>query len=488
MTFALLLVFAVQSGVVHFAPQVESDLSGDQPEDILITDLDHDGDLDLVVPSSVSLEVSLCFNDGQGDFQDTDSLHLSFSSPHDVGSWGVGGGDFNADGWTDFVFGNAWNDGREVAVYFADPQDPGSPILSQVLTAGKFPIDFATGDFDQDGDVDLAVAGNVLYGVMIFLNDGSGQFGAGVPVNAANGLMAQRIAVADFDHDGRPDLALGHYWGISIFWGDGSGGFPSGSSYGGGGTGLALGDFDSDGNLDVAGIALYSNQIVVTRLNGARGGYGASIATASGDLDDLAAGDFDGDGSEDLAASFDSIHQVGVFVNHGDGSFHAPQLFATGTQPRPVAAGRFNADGRTDLAIGLRNYGNTGLLSVLANASAPQAWLQLTVGHLRNASGLPLLRGAGALLPGSAMSLSSEHLPPNGQAWFVVGNQRQDRPFRGGTLVPKLLKLVGPRSVDALGGANIQLTVPNGAPSGARAWFQVWSADSASNGLQLTLP
>ncbi len=133
---------------------------------------------------------------------------------------------------------------------------PGSPIRVGVRPSGV-----ATGDLNRDGRPDLVVAVGGTRSLSILLGDGRGRFspapGAPLPVASAPHLAE----IGDIDRDGNPDLvATGHdSHGVFVWLGDGTGRFRSaaGSPYPArpGGKphnhGLALGDIDRDGRLDV---------------------------------------------------------------------------------------------------------------------------------------------------------------------------------------------------------------------------------------------
>jgi hypothetical protein len=192
-------------------------------------------------------------------------------------------------------------------------------------------------------------------------------FAPAVEYRVADNLSSSynRVAVADFNRDGKPDLAVAYVGGVTILLGSGNGTFRGGTSYGwhpeapvlGGLRSLAVADFNGDGNLDIAA----TNQGVeyISILFGkSDGSFQAAVdyPTAS-DIGALIAGDFNEDGRADLASGADFVAGSGqdfffsVRLGNGNGTFRDAQHYGLGREVAPrLASADFNADGRADLA------------------------------------------------------------------------------------------------------------------------------------------
>lgn len=183
-------------------------------------------------------------------------------------------------------------------VAFAQPR-PATFFEPRQFAAGTEPIAAVIADFNRDGKPDVAVADEAGGTVCILLNNGDG-FAS--PVTYAAGSHPKSIATADFNHDGKADLAVAGGTGfVYILLGNGDGTFQS-----------------------AIAIPLPSPAYAVV------------------------AGDFTGHGQADLALAAGDIL---VLPGHGDGTFGAPKITKTGYGAVQLAAGDLNHDGKLDLVV-----------------------------------------------------------------------------------------------------------------------------------------
>src|SRR5262245_5474881 len=120
--------------------------------------------------------------------------------------------------------------------------------------AGTNPQEIVTADFNNDGRLDLATCNTGSSSVSVLLGNGNGTFQS--PKTAAAGDNPVSIAVGDFNGDGKLDLtaANGGTGAVSVMRGNGDETFQSPNSIGVGGdpSSVAVGDFNDDGKLDIA--------------------------------------------------------------------------------------------------------------------------------------------------------------------------------------------------------------------------------------------
>src|SRR5207248_1664206 len=158
--------------------------------------------------------------------------------------------------------------------------------------------------------------------------------------------------VGDFNGDSKLDLATVNSKSdtANVLLGNGNGTFGTQRTYtiGTAPYATALGDFNADGNTDLVGANEFANTLSVFLGNG-DGTFAAPQTFAAGknpahvdEPSSLVVGDFDGDGNLDLATTNEEDGTVSVLLGNGNGVLQAQRTFAVGTEPRSVAAGDFN--------------------------------------------------------------------------------------------------------------------------------------------------
>jgi hypothetical protein len=251
------------------------------------------------------------------------------------------------------VLGFAWR------AFGACPDARFAPEI--VVPGGGVVEGIAVADFDGDGRLDVAVT-NFLAGsgtpsqVAILLAEGDGRFGA--PTRFVVGHGATRIVASDFNRDGAVDVAVlnGNDGDVSVLLGNGRGGlapetrFPAG---GGIATGLALGDFNGDGIADLV-VTDLSEGVVVVLLGIGDGSFAAPTPYPVGSFPLLVAvGDLDADGHPDLAVGNNDDSTVSILLGVGDGTFR-PQSIVPLTAdflPLSIALSDLDGDGDLDMVV-----------------------------------------------------------------------------------------------------------------------------------------
>ena len=232
---------------------------------------------------------------------------------------------------------------------------------------GGSPGPIVAGDFNGDGNMDLAVVDACSISaycttpgaLTILLGDGQGGFTATATSPAVDGY-SDSIAVADFNGDGIPDLAVvsPDYavpgdGAVTIFRGNGDGTFAVQGEVWAGSypVGVVVGDFNGDGKVDLAAAAGGGNAVTIMLGNG-NGTFQTEVtAAAINGPRAMAVGDFNGDGHLDLAVISEDTTVI-VLLGNGDGTFTvAGTSPATGAEPYFLATGDFEGYGVSDLAV-----------------------------------------------------------------------------------------------------------------------------------------
>src|SRR5882672_812083 len=247
-----------------------------------------------------------------------------------------------------------------VAAAEASTSFPSTPTSS--VSVGTMPQGLVTADFDADGKLDLAVANKGSNSVSILLGNGDGTFTTKSTPSA--GRAANWIAVGDFNEDGIPDLAVANggstgTGGVSILLGTNVGGkgdgtftLKSSQNTGSGPFSVVAGDFNGDGHLDLA-VSNQSDGTVTILLGVGDGTFTSGDTLTVGNTPQvIVAGDFNEDDKIDLAVSNETDGTVSVLLGIGNGSFQSQAVFSTGGSGSPIGliAADFNRDGHLDLA------------------------------------------------------------------------------------------------------------------------------------------
>jgi VCBS repeat-containing protein len=299
---------------------------------------------------------------------------VSFARPPDGGDIATGAGpasvavgDFNGDGNPDLAIANQLSSTVSVLVGSAD-----GDFTRQApdLAVGDFPVSVAAGDFNADQDLDLAVANGFSGTVSVLLGGNGASFTRQTPELTIGGTPWS-VAVGDFNGDGDPDLAVANQMSnnVSVLLGSAGGGFirqTSNLAVGAGPTSVAVGDFNGDNDPDLAVANQFDGTVSV--LLGTPGGGGFSGPTLAGnytsglDLMSVAVGDFNGDSDPDLAVGDMSPGVIRVFLGSTGGSFSRPTTLTVDSGVSSVAVGDFNRDADPDLAVANFNYGRVSVL------------------------------------------------------------------------------------------------------------------------------
>jgi hypothetical protein len=349
--------------------------TGQQPYDVAIADFNGDGKPDLASANFAANSASILLNQGSGKF----AAHVDY--PTGYASW-RGGHRRLQRRQQSRIWRVAATGSNAVSILLGNGD--GTFQAQQEYPTGNLDIGIAVGDFTGKGVADV-VTSNSAFGsnsVSILLGTGTGAFQPFV--NYASGFFPLWTAAADFNGDGKLDLAVADYDNVelgfafpsqvSILLGNGDGTFQSPIIYdvGEGAHWIAAGDFNQDGKQDLAVVNGYGNTVSILLGNG-DGTFQPQVSYAVGvEPFSVAVADFNGDGIPDLAVSnsiciYESAcgpGTVSILLGNGDGTFQPDVEYVAALEPSGLAAGDLSGQGGADVAVA-NLYSNS--VSVLFN-------------------------------------------------------------------------------------------------------------------------
>jgi len=333
------------------------DFNGDGSPDVAIFGTDH---------VTGQHAVGILLGNGDGTFQAAKETILSVPGTPLTGICAAADADFNGDGRLDLTYLSN-NGGALSLVFLAGKADgtfaAGVATSVSVNTLGCL----ASGDFNNDGKIDLAGAGSGGGG-SIYMMPGKGNGTFQAPITVGKG--GQKIVAAQLGPDSNLDLVAERFdspVGITVLLGDGTGHFPTTHTYydsiaAGASNMPAVVDLNGDGRLDIAWIGAANHaEFVSVLLNN---GDGSFALGKSYDADGLSptvgflAADLNGDRKTDFAfGNFAS--GISVILGNGPGTFKAN--LATLAGGRTLRAAQLNKDNKPD--------------SLVWNGNGSTAWL-----------------------------------------------------------------------------------------------------------------
>jgi Calx-beta domain/FG-GAP-like repeat len=362
------------------------------PHYLVAADFNNDGNQDIAVssfllgsgPLAAGIEVAL--GDGSGGFTKKSVTNFGTSRVSSLAT-----ADFNNDGKLDLAVTRP-SDGT-ISILFNDGTG-GFPAQGFSLVGFSVGLDASAsraGDFNNDGKADLIVIAPRANSFVVFLGNGFGSFTfvVGASLQGTSSVFDD-VAIADFNADGKSDLAVVRSGAnvVHVLEGDGTGQF---STYAisptpGIPVSIVARDLNGDGKPDIAvtssvQTSIFRQPYVTVLLNNGAQGFnpGTNYPTDAAGI--LGTGDFNSDGKPDLAVSSgaifvgSSLDGVAILTNKGNGEFNAPVNFSAGPVSDYLAVSDFNNDGKADVVISQPSGQSVGLL--LNNFAASQQCLSI---------------------------------------------------------------------------------------------------------------
>jgi flagellar hook assembly protein FlgD len=191
------------NGTFQAIRRLNTNSGSGRPASVAVGDFNGDGKLDLLT-ANTNKTISVLLGNGDGTFQNALNFPGGVSSVI-LSPVGISVGDFNGDRKLDFAVANAsLGTGSTVSVFLGNGD--GTFQAARDFSVGSGPVSVATGDFNADAKLDLAVANALSNNVSVLAGNGDGTFQTAV--NFTAGSAPSAVAVGDFNGDGSPDLAV----------------------------------------------------------------------------------------------------------------------------------------------------------------------------------------------------------------------------------------------------------------------------------------
>ncbi len=373
-------------------------------------DFNGDGKADVAIvtttPPSLPAEkqntntLTIFLNTGSGGLKQAASYALDATSSTDLPTLLVAG-KLDANNETDLAVIHRSSNSGKVSTYYAT--GGGSFITGTSFTLNGAIDAGAIGEFTTSGSADIALA--TSKGIQVFLGSSSGSFTA-APVTAYPPSITNPagLVVADFDKDGKMDLAALGGAELILFWGAGNGTFSSNSALSqANATSLIASDINGDGLVDLAASDVTGAIHIFSNL-GARN-FRSAPATSSANAAGMVSADFNKDGKKDVAVvnsptcNAPCNGSVTVFPGTGAAYFAAGKKYTIGIHGGAIAVGDLNGDGFQDLVVTDATAGDNADTSVLMGTSGGgfATAKNYTLGSLSNVAYLVDMNGDGKL-------------------------------------------------------------------------------------------
>ncbi|CAF4076324.1 unnamed protein product, partial [Rotaria sp. Silwood1] len=319
---------------------------------VAMGDFNNDTWLDIVVADYVTDNVALYFGHGNGNV----ASPVKYSTGPGSAPRRVAVGDFNNDRRLDIVIANFGTNSIGLLLGLQNGSFANQTVLSMVSSR---PVWIHVADLNNDTALDIVAANYGTHSVSVFYGYGNGSFSNPSTYSTGYDSFPFAVVSGDFNNDKQMDLAIANYGtnNVGILLGTSNNTFanqitfstdPNSHPYS-----LAVGHLNDDNMLDIV-VTNYGNNSVGVFLGQGDGTFMSQTTYSLGTVSpySIGIGDFNNDNRMDVVVSNNGTHNVGLLVGYGNGTFASPKMYSTGSSSSiSIVIGDLNKDNRLDITF-----------------------------------------------------------------------------------------------------------------------------------------
>jgi Flp pilus assembly secretin CpaC len=363
---------------------------GTGPVALVAADFQNNGLLDLAVVNEIDNSVSILVNQGgtqSGTFTQPSTSPIVLGTKRPAAPAvhpRIASAVLTSSGFHDLLITDPT--ANTVRIFLSNGDGTFKEAAGPPIAVPNEPSAIVTGDFNADGNVDVAVSSFSASNLSVFLGDGKGGFtkAKNSPIALPSGVLNPVAMIeGDFDANGKADLAIlannnapSTAGEVVVLLGQGDGTFVAAgaaTTVGNGPVAMASGDFDASGSLDLAVVNQTDASLTILLNHGDATfaqGPNSPLAIGSGTSPTgIAVADFDGNGTPDAVISNSGTNTFSVFLNGGLGLFAKAIEPPGGTNPSAIVAASLQGTTSSDVAITDNVSGAAGQVTVVLNTT-----------------------------------------------------------------------------------------------------------------------
>ena len=355
-----------------FRSPIRTSLGSGRPLSIVAADFNNDNSLDIALANYGTSTVVILLGTNDGSFQ----IDAIYEMGYDSIPYAVTTADLDQDGTLDLAVVNY---GTSELVLILRGRDDSFSMERYSTGVRSHPVSFVIEDFHNDGTWDIVVANCETSDIKIFFGYVNKRFENVTKHSTGFSFRPQALVVNDFDNDTQLDIVVTDttHNSVLLLKGNTNGSFslimqhPAGHDSNP--CSITVGDFDHDGRPDVAVVNNGTNNILVltsfavypttTQTNYSTGTDSSPWLVAAADLNE--------DKYLDIVVPNSGTGTVGIFINLKNGTFAEQQTYDMGynTMPGFVAIGDLNHDNHSDIVVALHNVFQVSMLLGYGNGT-----------------------------------------------------------------------------------------------------------------------